>query len=169
MKKFALVFLLIVATPVMSQDRDNKFYLFGGLGSFGTQTVDTHTIWHVGAGVQLSKRFGFELDLWPGTYGKDANVDDIDVLHNSLYVTFRSRLHVQSPDIRFVLKGGVSEWKSTNHKDLGISKIHRGALSAGAGVIVNPEDKLSFEFSAYRVFDKFEFSDTFRATMRFRF
>lgn len=107
MKNFALVFLLIAAVPVMSQTID-KWYLMGGLGKYTTTAIDPHTVWHIGANVQLNQRFGFELDVWPGTSGESAYVDDVDVYYVSFSTTIRTpHTFLPSPHVHVVLKGGV--------------------------------------------------------------
>ncbi|MCY3541440.1 MAG: hypothetical protein OXH31_05985 [Gammaproteobacteria bacterium] len=142
----------------------------GGLGRYSTTTVDTHTIWHIGAGVQLNQRFGFELDFWPGTSGESAYANDDDVYYVSFSTTIRTPHTIfLGPHVHFVLKGGVSQWRSTNHEEVGLPKIKRGAVFLGGGLVFNAESKTSFEFSSTQVLDKFEKSATLKANLRVRF
>ena len=101
MKKFAFVFLLIVAVPAVSQISD-KWYLLGGIGGYTRVDFDTEPIWHVGAGLQISERFGIELAHWPGFRSLGPNMDDVEVSHTAVTATFRGWRIYSNPDGQFV-------------------------------------------------------------------
>ena len=168
MKKSTVLLLLILSIPAVSQTWD-KWYAFGGIGGYSTNAVDTYAIWHVGGGIQFNKRWGFELDLWPGLSGAEPRVDEVELFHTSLSFTFRARQIYRSPDVHIIFKGGSTRIRSTNHDEVGASDVNKGPGIVGIGLVVNPQSKRSLEFSVSRVLDVYEHSDTFKATMRFRF
>ncbi len=168
MKKFALVFLLIVAVPAVSQISD-KWYLLGGIGGYTRVDFDTEPIWHVGAGLQISERFGIELAHWPGFRSLGPNMDDVEVSHTAVTATFRAWRIYRNPDVQFVFKGGTSRVKSINHDEVGTPAVSVSPFIMTAGIVINPQAKRSFEFSVTRSQEKSELSDTLKASLRIRF
>lgn len=168
MKVSTVLFVLILSVPAMSLSAD-KWYVLGGVGAYSTDAIDRYSVWHIGAGVQVNQRFGIELDLWPGRSGAEANVDEADLFHTSISATIRAWKIFREPELHFVLKGGISQIKSENDSESEPSNDTKSPLIVAAGIVVNPQAKRSFEFSASRVLDTFEASTTFKATVRFRF